>query len=230
MAQPAGEQRGLGRILTALTPRPDLPVTATLVQDREDGLVQAALILFVYLAALMENLLIVVVTTLGRHLHTPIYFLSHLDVHPHDDDLYSAICHPLCYEVFCDIPSLLTFSCSENHVIIHVSVAIGSCLGFVCLVSIIVSYASIFSTVLRIPSAGSWSKAFSACLPHLLVVTVFLTMSNFYHLKPPSDTSPTLHLLVSVFHTVVPRALNPLICSLRNRDVKAALEKLLGEQ
>ncbi|XP_038597521.1 olfactory receptor 14A2-like [Tachyglossus aculeatus] len=133
-------------------------------------------------------------------------------------------------QFFCDVPSLLTISCSDNHIAIDVSVAIGSCLGFVCLVSIIVSYASIFSTVLRIPTDSSRSKAFSTCLPHLLVVTVFLTTSAFDHLKLPSDTSQALDVLVSMFYTVVPPALNPLIYSLRNRDVKAALGKLLGEQ
>ncbi|XP_038598097.1 olfactory receptor 14K1-like [Tachyglossus aculeatus] len=95
-------------------------------------------------------------------------------------------------------PSLIT--CSQNHVAIVVSVTIGSCLGFVCLVSIKASYASILSTVQRIPSADSWSKAFSTCLPPFLVVTVFLTTSAFDHVKPPSETFPTLDFLVSVFY------------------------------
>ncbi|XP_038597618.1 olfactory receptor 14J1-like [Tachyglossus aculeatus] len=97
----------------------------------------------------------------------------------------------------------ITINCPENHVAIDVSVSIGSCLGFVCLVYIIASYDSIFSTVPRIPLADCRSKAFSICLPHLLVVSMFLTTSAFDHLQPPSDTSPTLDLLVSVFYTVV---------------------------
>ncbi|XP_038597616.1 olfactory receptor 14K1-like [Tachyglossus aculeatus] len=105
--------------------------------------------------------------------------------------------------------SLLKISCSENHVTFDMSVSIGSCLGFVCLFSIKASYDSIFSTVPRIPSADSQLKAFSICLPHLLVVTVFRAISAFDHLKPPSETSPTLDLLVSVFYTVVAPALNP---------------------
>ncbi|XP_038598635.1 olfactory receptor 14A2-like [Tachyglossus aculeatus] len=101
------------------------------------------------------------------------------------------------------VSGFYTVSCSENHITFDMSVSIGSCLGSVCLFSIKASYDSIFSTVPRIPSADSQLKAFSICLPHLLVVTVLLTISALDYLKPPSETSPTLDLLVSVFYTVL---------------------------
>ncbi|XP_038626643.1 olfactory receptor 14K1-like [Tachyglossus aculeatus] len=134
----------------------------------------------------------------------------------------------LIQQFFCDVPSLLKMSCSETHVVIDVSVAIGIGFGFISFVSIVVSYVRIFSAVLRFPSTESRAKAFSTCLPHLAVVTVFLSTGAFAYLKPMSDSPSTLDLLVSVFYSVVPPSLNPLIYSLRNRDMQAALGRLLG--
>ncbi|XP_001515283.2 olfactory receptor 14A16-like [Ornithorhynchus anatinus] len=128
---------------------------------------------------------------------------------------------------FRDVPSLLKITCSEEHVAIDVSVAAGVALGVVCFILIVVSYARIFGAVLRMPAAEGRAGAFSTCLPHLVVVTLFVVTCFCAYLKPPSDSPSTPDLLVSVFYTVVPPALNPLIYSLRNRDVKAALGSVL---
>ncbi|XP_038607896.1 olfactory receptor 14A16-like [Tachyglossus aculeatus] len=128
---------------------------------------------------------------------------------------------------FCDIPSLLKISCSEDHVAIDVSITGGLVLGVVCFIFIIFSYVHIFHAVLRMPTSESRAKAFSTCLPHLGVVTVFFSTGAVDYLKPVSDSPSTLDLLVSVFYTVVPPSLNPLIYSLRNRDMKAALWRVL---
>ncbi|NXV06486.1 O14AG protein, partial [Cettia cetti] len=101
------------------------------------------------------------------------------------------------------------------------------CLGFGCFVFILFSYVQIFRAVLKIPSEQGQHKAFSTCLPHLAVVFLFLSTGIFAHLKPPSISSPSLDLTVSVLYSVVPPALNPLIYSLRNQELKAAVRRLM---
>ncbi|NXA16691.1 O14A2 protein, partial [Sapayoa aenigma] len=95
-----------------------------------------------------------------------------------------------------------------------------ACLSFGCFVFIIFSYVQIFRAVLRIPSEQGRHKAFSTCLPHLAVVTLFLSTAMFSNLKPPSFSSPSLDLVVTVLYAVVPPAVNPLIYSMRNKELR----------
>ncbi|NXC45272.1 O14J1 protein, partial [Penelope pileata] len=89
-----------------------------------------------------------------------------------------------------------------------------------CFVFIFLSYVQIFRAVLRMPSEQGWHKAFSTCLHYLAVISLFLSTAVFAYLKPPSISSPSLHLLVAVLYSVVPPAVNPLIYSMRNRVLK----------
>ncbi|KAL4661567.1 hypothetical protein H8957_015464 [Semnopithecus entellus] len=132
---------------------------------------------------------------------------------------------PEVHQFFCDVPQLLSLACSYNIgelVIIGLSLVLDS--G--CFVFIDISYIHIFSTVLRMPSKEGKSKAFSTCLPHLIVVTLFLSSGFFAYLRPLPKSPSLLDLLVSVFYTVMPPTLNPFIYSLRNKDVKMALREL----
>ncbi|XP_064495732.1 maestro heat-like repeat-containing protein family member 7 [Pseudopipra pipra] len=86
---------------------------------------------------------------------------------------------------------------------------------------------AIFRAVLRIPSQQGRHKAFSTCLPHLAVLSLFVSTVLLSHLKPPSISSPSLDLALSVLYSVVPPALNPLIYSLRNQEVKDAIRKMM---
>ncbi|KFZ47772.1 Putative olfactory receptor 14L1, partial [Antrostomus carolinensis] len=86
-------------------------------------------------------------------------------------------------------------------------------------VFIVVSYVQIFRAVLRIPSEQGQHKAFSTCLPHLAVVSLFLSTAMFAYFKPLSISSPSLNLLVSVLYSVLPPAANPLIYSMRNQEL-----------
>ncbi|NXE71939.1 O14J1 protein, partial [Calcarius ornatus] len=95
-----------------------------------------------------------------------------------------------------------------------------TCLALCCSVFIVFSYVQILRAVLRIPSEQGRHKAFSTCLPHLNVVSLFVSTSMFTYLKPPSMSSPSLDLALSVLYSVVPPALNPLIYSLRNQELK----------
>ncbi|NXG61575.1 O14J1 protein, partial [Hemiprocne comata] len=91
---------------------------------------------------------------------------------------------------------------------------------FACFVFILVSYVEIFRAVLRIPSEQGQHKAFSTCLPHLAVVSLFVSTGMFAYLKLPSISSPSLDLVVSFLYSVVPPAMNPLIYSIRNQELK----------
>lgn len=88
------------------------------------------------------------------------------------------------------------------------------------------SYVQIFRAVLRIPSEQGRHKAFSTCLPHLAVVSLVVSTGMFAYVKPPSISSPSLDLVVAVLYSVVPPAVNPLIYSMRNQELKDALKKL----
>ncbi|XP_020009652.2 olfactory receptor 14K1-like [Castor canadensis] len=130
-------------------------------------------------------------------------------------------------QFFCDVPSLLKISCSKMHVNIDVSVATGIIYGLLCLMSIGLSYVWIFSAVLRMPSLQGRSKAFSTCIPHLIVVTAFLLTGAVAYLKPVPDSPHIVDFLVSIFYSVIPPSLNPIIYSLRNKEIKASLRKFL---
>ncbi|XP_043855484.1 olfactory receptor 14A2-like [Dromiciops gliroides] len=133
------------------------------------------------------------------------------------------------HQFFCDFPSLLRLSCSSIHIGLDVTLALGVVSGIFCFISIAISYGPIFSTVLKIPTTEGQSKAFSTCLPHLIVLMIFITTSVIVYLKPPQKQPDSiLDLLLSIFYTVVPPTMNPIIYSLRNKDIKISLRKLLA--
>ncbi|CAM9113397.1 unnamed protein product, partial [Bubo scandiacus] len=109
-------------------------------------------------------------------------------------------------EFFCEIPQILKLSCSHSYLREVGLIMVSACLVFACFVFIVVSYVQILRAVLRIPSEQGRHKAFSTCLPHLAVVSLFISMSIFAYLKPPSVSSPSLDLVVSFLYSVVPPA------------------------
>ncbi|XP_066840514.1 olfactory receptor 14C36-like [Anser cygnoides] len=139
---------------------------------------------------------------------------------------------PLCQgnaveQFFCEIPQILKLSCSDAYLREFELLVFSLSLVFGCFVFIVLSYVQIFRTVLRMPSEQGRHKAFSTCLPHLAVVSLFVSTDMFAHLKPPSISSPSMDLVVSVLYSVVPPAVNPLIYSMRNQELKDALRKLM---
>ncbi|XP_075301974.1 olfactory receptor 14A16-like [Opisthocomus hoazin] len=129
-------------------------------------------------------------------------------------------------QFFCEIPQILRLACSHSYLREIVLLVITTSFGFGCFVFIVVSYVQIFRVVLRIPSEQGQHKTFSTCLPHLAVVSLFISTVVFAHLKPPSISSPFLDLVVAVLYSVVPPTLNPLIYSMRNQELIGALWKL----
>ncbi|XP_062370395.1 olfactory receptor 14A16-like [Cinclus cinclus] len=139
---------------------------------------------------------------------------------------------PLCHgnalgQFFCEIPQILKLSCSHSYLRELGLIAVSAFPFFGCFVFIVFSYVQIFRAVLRIPSEQGRHKAFSTCFPHLAVLSLFISTGVFAYLKPPSISSPSLDLALSVLYSVVPPALNPLIYSLRNQELKAALRTLM---
>ncbi|XP_072489105.1 olfactory receptor 5M5-like [Notamacropus eugenii] len=129
----------------------------------------------------------------------------------------------------CEMPAILHLSCtdtSQAELVMHV-LCIFTLLSPITF--IILSYAHIIIAVLRIRSAQGRRKAFSTCSSHLLVVTLFFETIMSLYLKPKSLSSPEYNKIVSVFYVVFTPLLNPLIYSLRNKEVKMALRKLLGK-
>ncbi|XP_068521089.1 olfactory receptor 14C36-like [Anas acuta] len=138
---------------------------------------------------------------------------------------------PLCQgnavdQFFCEIPHILKLSCSHAYLKEVWALLFSIFLAFGCFVFIVLSYVQIFIVVLRMPSEQAQHKAFSTCLPHLAVVSLFLSTAIFAYLKPPSISSPSLDLVVAVLYSVLPPAVNPLIYSMRNQELKDALRKL----
>ncbi|XP_071668925.1 olfactory receptor 14A16-like [Patagioenas fasciata] len=139
---------------------------------------------------------------------------------------------PLCKgnalgQFFCEIPQILKLSCSHSNLRELGLLLVSACLFSMCFIFVVLSYVQILRAVLRIPSEQGRHKAFSTCLPHLVVVSLFLSTGMFAYLKPPSISSPSLDLVVSVLYSVVPPAVNPLIYSMRNQELKDALWKLM---
>ncbi|XP_061876064.1 olfactory receptor 14J1-like [Colius striatus] len=137
---------------------------------------------------------------------------------------------PLCQgnavgQFFCEIPQILKLSCSHTYLREAGLLVVSVCLVFVCFMFIVVSYVQIFRAVLRIPSEQGRRKAFSTCIPHLAVVSLFLGTGMFAYLKAPTISCPSLDLLVAVLYSVVPPAVNPLIYSLRNQEMKNVLRR-----
>ncbi|NWQ93099.1 OLF4 protein, partial [Burhinus bistriatus] len=128
---------------------------------------------------------------------------------------------------FCDISPLISLSTSDttlSHIILRTS---ASLFGVSSSLVVLVSYVAIISAILSIRSAKGKHKAFSTCASHLTTVSIFYGTSLFMYLKPSSDTSRDGDKWATVLYTVVTPMLNPLIYSLKNKEVKEALRRLM---
>ncbi|KAM5317655.1 olfactory receptor 5AP2-like [Glossophaga mutica] len=129
---------------------------------------------------------------------------------------------------FCDIPPLLALSASDtttSEIALTVSC---SCVVGSSVITVLLSYSYIITTILRMKSAEGRYKAFSTCASHLTAVAIFYGTLLFMYFRPNSSYSMDTDKVASVFYTVVIPMLNPLIYSLRNKDVKSALKKVIA--
>ncbi|XP_078508757.1 olfactory receptor 5J3-like [Lissotriton helveticus] len=127
---------------------------------------------------------------------------------------------------FCDVPPLLKLSCSDTSLNVIMLVITAGSLIVGSLVFVIISYLCIAYAILKISSSkGRW-RAFSTCSSHFISVTLFFGTLVFMYVRPSSKYSMEKDRVASVFYTIIIPMLNPLIYSLRNKEVKEALTKL----
>ncbi|XP_074083794.1 olfactory receptor 5B2-like [Macrotis lagotis] len=129
------------------------------------------------------------------------------------------------HHFFCDMPPLLVLSCSDVHVIELVVFILGSFTVFFPFLVVFTSYLLISITILKIRSAEGRQKAFSTCGSHLTAVSIFYGTIMFMYFQPSSNHSMDSDKMVSVFYTIIIPMLNPLVYSLRNKDVRNAFRK-----
>ncbi|XP_059567179.1 olfactory receptor 5L2-like [Myotis daubentonii] len=128
---------------------------------------------------------------------------------------------------FCDLPPLLSLACSDvsmNELLLYIVATFNE---IITIVIILTSYLFILITILRMHSAEGRRKAFSTCASHLTAIVVLQGAILFSYCRPSSGSSVDTDKVASVFYTVVIPMLNPLIYSLRNKDVKEAFKKVL---
>ncbi|XP_006877673.1 PREDICTED: olfactory receptor 10AG1-like [Chrysochloris asiatica] len=128
---------------------------------------------------------------------------------------------------FCDIPPILKLACGDtsvNEIFIYIDAVLFVTGPFLLILG---SYCKIISTILKLPSATSRTKAFSTCSSHLMVVVLFFGSGTITYLRPKSSQSEGNDKVLSLFYTIFTPMLNPMIYSLRNKDVIMALRKLL---
>ncbi|XP_038620849.1 olfactory receptor 1102-like [Tachyglossus aculeatus] len=128
---------------------------------------------------------------------------------------------------FCDIPPLLSLSCSDTHINELLLFNFVSSIEVVTVLIVLVSYGYILAAILRIRSAQGRHKAFSTCASHLAGVTIYHSTILAAYVRPNSSYSLEHGMVVSLFYTIVIPMLNPVIYSLRNKDVKDAFKKVL---
>ncbi|XP_036983015.2 olfactory receptor 5L2 [Artibeus jamaicensis] len=131
---------------------------------------------------------------------------------------------------FCDLPLLLSLACSDVTVNELLAYIAATFIEIIAIVIILTSYLFILITILRMRSAEGRRKAFSTCASHLTAIVVFHGTILFTYCRPSSDYSVDVDKVAAVFYTVVIPMLNPLIYSLRNKDVKDVLRGVLSSK
>ncbi|XP_032631451.1 olfactory receptor 6N1-like [Chelonoidis abingdonii] len=129
----------------------------------------------------------------------------------------------------CDFTPVIKLSCSDTTLIILVTFIITAIFTLPLFLLTLASYVSIISTILSIPSTSGWRKAFSTCSSHLTVVTIYYGTLIIVYMSPDTDSLRDLNKVFSLCYTVLTPMANPLIYSLRNKEVKKALKKVTSK-
>ncbi|XP_008852439.1 olfactory receptor 5I1-like [Nannospalax galili] len=131
---------------------------------------------------------------------------------------------------FCDISPLFSLSCYDTYIHDIILVVFASLVEAVCLLAVLVSYVCIIAAILKTGSTEGRKKGFSTCASHLTVVTIYHGTLIFIYLRPSAGHSMDIDKITSVFYTLIIPMLNPLIYSLRNKDVKNAFRKMISSK
>ncbi|XP_061469025.1 olfactory receptor 9G4-like [Rhineura floridana] len=132
------------------------------------------------------------------------------------------------HHYFCDAPPLVKMACSDTQIYELILSTVIGCNVLITTALILGSYTGIVAAIIRIRSAAGRRKAFSTCSAHLISVSLFYGSILFMYSRPSSQHTPNWDKANALFYTVVNPLVNPLIYSLRNKDVKAAFKKVLG--
>ncbi|XP_011380749.1 olfactory receptor 10AG1-like, partial [Pteropus vampyrus] len=130
---------------------------------------------------------------------------------------------------FCDIPPVLRLACGDtflNEIAVYLAAVVFVMVPFLL---IIVSYGKIIANILKISSASGREKAFSTCSSHLIVVVLFYGTATITYLQPKPNQSEGTGKMISLFYTIFIPTLNPIIYTLRNKDIMMALRKLISK-
>ncbi|XP_054849810.1 olfactory receptor 6N1-like [Eublepharis macularius] len=130
---------------------------------------------------------------------------------------------------FCELTPVINLSCSDTTVVTLVGLTV-SIINTVpsCLLTLL-SYVRIIAAIVQIPSADGRTKAFSTCSSHLIVVSIFYGSLIFVYILPKKETWRDVDNIFSVFYTVITPLINPLIYSLRNKEIKKALRRIVNK-
>ncbi|XP_010606685.1 olfactory receptor 5B2-like [Fukomys damarensis] len=209
----------------------------------------AAQMFFFVLFATMENYLLAVMAydrfaAVCKPLHYPVIMTrkvcAHLAFACYTSGFLTAVvevadtfCLPFCatnvvHHFFCDIPAVMTLACSDKHINELILLSIASFHLIFALTVILISYLLIFITISKMHSGEGYKKALSTCASHLTAVSIFYGTAIFMYLQPSSSHSMDTDKMASVFYTMLIPMLNPLVYSLRNKDVKSAFRKVVG--
>nr|XP_048304812.1 olfactory receptor 10J1-like [Myodes glareolus] len=139
-------------------------------------------------------------------------------------------CNSLIDHFFCDIRPVLNLACTVPVINDILTLVITLLVITVPATFIFVSYVLIISTILKISSAGGWKKPFATCSSHLTVVVIHYGCASIVYFKPKSENTRDQDQLISVTYTVITPLLNPVVYSLRNKEVQDALRRVMGRK
>uniref|UniRef100_H0XL06 Olfactory receptor n=2 Tax=Otolemur garnettii TaxID=30611 RepID=H0XL06_OTOGA len=168
-------------------------------------------------------------TRVCAHLAIGSYICGFLNASIHIGDTFSLSFYEVnvVHHFFCDVPAIMALSCSDNYISEMILVFMSSFNVFFALLVILISYMFIFVTILKMHSAQGYQKALSTCASHLTTVYIFYGAVIFMYLQPSSSHSMDTDKLASVFYAMVIPMLNPVVYSLRNKEVKCAFKKVV---
>ncbi|XP_078504473.1 olfactory receptor 2D3-like [Lissotriton helveticus] len=128
---------------------------------------------------------------------------------------------------FCEVVSFLKMACGDTFIAQTMFFVVGTFVLLIPSLFILISYIRIVITIMEMRSSEGRYKAFSTCTSHLIVVTILSGTTIYMYMKPVSKDFDSQEKMVSVFYTMMPSMMNPMIYSLRNKDVKMALHRVL---
>ncbi|XP_020750276.2 olfactory receptor 5B2-like [Odocoileus virginianus] len=130
---------------------------------------------------------------------------------------------------FCDVPAVMILSCSDKRISELVLVYINTFHVVFALMIIFISYLLIFITILKMHSAEGYQKALSTCASHFTAISIFYGTVIFMYLQPTSSHAMDTDKMASVFYAMIIPMLNPVVYSLRNKEVKSAFKKVVDK-